>query len=80
MYGAFNRTPLACSGLGCRVICTSDLCDIAVFILFNTFALDDVGVFESLLKYTDNKNVIDAYNGKIMMDSLKRIENVVNDN
>lgn len=28
------------------------------------FNWDDVGVFDSLLKYTDNQNVIDAYNNR----------------
>lgn len=51
-----------------------------VYMMKCDFLWDDVGVFESLLKYTDNKNVIDSYNEKIMIDALKRIENVVNDN
>ena len=28
------------------------------------FNWDDVGVFDSLLKYTNNQNVIDAYNNR----------------
>lgn len=51
-----------------------------VYMMKCDFLWDDVGVFESLLKYTNNINVIDAYNEKIMGDSLKRIENLVNDN
>ena len=30
----------------------------------NNFNWDDVGVFDSLLKYTNNQNVIDAYNNR----------------
>lgn len=51
-----------------------------VYMMKCDFSWDDVGVFESLLKYTNNKNVINAYNEKLVMDSLKKGENVVNEN
>lgn len=44
------------------------------------FGWDDVGVFESLLKHTNNKNVLDAYSEKLIFDHLKNTENLVSDN
>lgn len=38
-----------------------------IYMIKCNFHWDDVGVFESLLKYTNNKNVIDAYNEKIKL-------------
>ena len=37
-----------------------------------SFDWDDVGVFESLLKYTNNQNVIDAYNQKLSIDLMNK--------
>ena len=41
-----------------------------IYMIKCNFHWDDVGVFESLLKYTNNKNVIDAYNEKIKSEEI----------
>lgn len=51
-----------------------------IYMIKGDFGWDDVGVFESLLKYTNNKNVLEAYNIKNISKQLKSIENIVQDN
>ena len=46
---ALDASPLACSRLGCRVVCTFDFNDIAFCVFDNFLALNDIGVFETNL-------------------------------
>ena len=47
MDSTLYRTPLACTRLGCRIVCTLDLYDISLSILYDLLALDDISIFQT---------------------------------